>query len=233
MREKEILIADGHHRYETSLAYQAEHPDRKVANYRMMTLVNMSGVGPVILPIHRLVKELADFNPDASLASLRKAFTVRTYPGESSAVRAAVLDAIRDHQAEGRHALGLYVADGNYHVLVLRRGDLMNDIPGHSETWRRLDVNIVQHLILEEQFGINTEHSHEAVNVEYIQDFPYMVQEAANRVKSGEAQLLLLLNPTRVEEVQAVAHNGERMPQKSTFFYPKAYTGMVFHCMDG
>ncbi|MDK1032236.1 MAG: hypothetical protein QGD94_09535, partial [Planctomycetia bacterium] len=177
-------------------------------------------------------KGLQDFAPEAFLAAIRKKFEIRSDPGESPAVRAAVLDAIRGHQAAGRHAFGLYMGNGNHHVLLLRAENRMHDVQGHSDAWCRLDVTILHHLILEELLGITPERLQVESSVEYVQDFPHAIQEAADRVRSRECQALFLLNPTRVEEVQAVARNRDRMPQKTTFFYPKVYTGLVFYCMD-
>ena len=232
MRDKEILIADGHHRYETSLAYREEHPELKSANFRMMSLVNMSNTGLVILPTHRLVKGLQNFQPEALLAGVKRAFEVKTYPGEAAAVRRAVIEAIREQQAEGRHAFGLFMGNGDHRMLILRSEDLMNGDVKHSPAWRRLDATILHRLVLEEQLGITPERLQAEENVEYVQDFPHAIQAAADRVRAGECQALFLLNPTRVEEVQAIARNRERMSQKSTFFYPKVYTGMAFYCMD-
>jgi uncharacterized protein (DUF1015 family) len=233
MREKEILIADGHHRYETSLAYRKEHPELASANLRMMSLVNMADSGLVILPIHRLVKNVQGFKPQAFLSELRRAFEIKMYPGDIAAVRGAVLDAVREQQGQGRHAFGLYMGDGAHRVIILRSDSLMDAGDGHSEAWRRLDVPILHRLILEKIMGITAERVQGEANIEYIQDFPHALDTAADRVRAGECQALFLLNPTRVEEVQAVVRNRERMPQKSTFFYPKMYTGMVFYCMDG
>ena len=232
LRDREILIADGHHRYETALAFSREHPELESAKFRMMSLVDASSAGLVILPIHRLVKGLKDFHPDSFVAGLRRAFEVTLYPGDTAAVRSAVLEAIRALKENGRHAFGLCLGGKNHRVLVLRREDLMDARQDHSQAWRRLDVSILHRLILEERMGITPERLEAQANVEYIQDFPHAVQEAADRVGAGECQALFLLNPTSVAEVQAVAAQRERMPQKSTFFYPKVYAGMVFYSID-
>ena len=232
LRGREILIADGHHRYETSLAFSQEHPELESAKFRMMSLVDSASAGLVILPIHRLVKGLKDFNPQGFAAALRRAFEVKLYPGDTPAVRSAVLEAIRELKENGRHAFGLYLGGKDHHLLVLRREELMDVRQDHSQAWRRLDVTILHRLVLEEHMGITPERLQAEANVEYIQDFPHAVQEAADRVAAGEGQALFLVNPTSVAEVQAVAAQRERMPQKSTFFYPKIYTGMVFYSMD-
>ena len=157
---------------------------------------------------------------------------MRAYPGESSAVCNAVREVIRGHHAEGRNAFGLFMADGSHYVLVLRNAEAMGRVQDHSEAWRRLDVSIIHRLILEEQMGITAERLQTQANLEYIHDFPHAIREAHRRVRSGQAQALFLLNPTRIGDIQTVARNGERMPQKSTFFYPKVYTGLVFYGMD-
>jgi hypothetical protein len=191
------------------------------------------------------VKGLKNFNPEGFAAGLRRAFEVKPYPGDTPAVRSAVLEAIRELKDDGRHAFGLYLGNGNYRVLVLRQEELMDARQApqqsaplhaagqdHSQAWRRLDVSILHRLILEEHLGITPERLEAEANVEYVHDFPHAIQEAADRVGAGQGQALFLMNPTSVAEVQAVAAQRERMPQKSTFFYPKIYAGMVFYSMD-
>ena len=228
---RDILIADGHHRYETCLAFQKEHPEWPATGYAMMALVNMTSPGLVILPIHRCIKGLANFDLDAFLTAIRKDFHVQAYPGDTSGVRAAVIDETRRLQAQGRHALGLFTADGVHRILTLRDTSALDAIEGHSTAWRRLDVTVLHRLILE-RLGITAERLQAESNVEYVQDYSHAINDAADRVTSGKCQMLFLLNPTRAEEVQEVARHNERMPQKSTFFFPKMYSGLVFYRMD-
>jgi len=232
MARRELLIADGHHRYETALAYLAEHPDWPAARYRMMALVNTANAGLVVLPTHRLVKDLPGFDREGFVSRLRANFDIRPYPGDSRAVRSAVLDSMRAAQEDGRHAFGLYLGNGRYHLLILRDEASMNGVPGHSEAWRRLDVAILHHLVIERAMGITPEAVERQDYLEYVQDFPHAVRDAAERVREGRAQALLLLNPTRVDEVLALARRRELMPQKSTYFYPKVHTGIVMNCLD-
>jgi len=229
MRDKDILIADGHHRYETALNYSRENPDCEAAKSRMMTLVNTSDEGLVVLPTHRLVKNLSPFDKTAFIEELRKKFQVLSYPGDSAAVRSAAMTAVKAHHVNGRHAFGLYLGNGNHHVLVLKNDDACGAMSDHSDAWRQLDVTMFHTLILENILGMTAESLEQQAHIEYVKDFPHTIDEAAGRVSSGDAQALFLLNPTTVEEVQAVAANRERMPQKSTVFYPKVYTGMVFY----
>lgn len=232
MREKHLLIADGHHRYETALAFRNENPQWEPAQYRMMALVNTANVGLVVLPTHRLVKNIPGFDPATFLARLRKHCQIKPYPGRGKAARTAVITAIRDYANQGRHACGLVLSDGKHYLLLLRSTEAMNDIAGHSEEWRNLDVAILHHLILEQTLGITPEQILEQTHIEYIHDFPHEIETAAKRVLAGKADACFLLNPTRINQVLAVAQNNERMPQKSTFFYPKVYTGLVFNCLE-
>jgi uncharacterized protein (DUF1015 family) len=231
MAPKEILIADGHHRYETSLGYMAENPGNELARYRMMALVNMSNPGLVVLPIHRCVKGVKDFQAERLLKGLRKDFDVRAYPSDKPGARAAVTEEVRRDQAAGKHAFVLLLKDGAHWVVSLRNEKAMDAIKGRSEAWRRLDVTILHQLILEPLLGITPERLAAESNIEYVHDFPHAIDHAAEEVRAGHCQALFLLNPTRVEEVQSVAHNHERMPQKSTYFYPKMYGGLVFYRM--
>jgi len=224
LADKELLIADGHHRYETALAYRDEN--------QMMALVNAANAGLVVLPTHRLVRGLPDFDPERFLGRLRRDFHVRSYPGDSSAVRSAVLKAMRARQNEGRHAFCLYLGNGRHHLLVLRDESGMDDVADRSDVWRRLDVAILHHLVLGKAMGIAPEAIEGQEHIEYVQDFPHAVRQAADSVRGRGAQALFLLNPTRVEDILAVAHRRELMPQKSTFFYPKVHTGIVMNCLD-
>jgi len=196
-----------------------------------MTLVNMSNPGLVILPIHRLVRNLPEFDPARFLAKLRKRFQVRAYPGDSSAVREAVRGSMAARLSEGDHAFGLYLNDDNFYEVVVSDADALARIEGGSEARRRLDVTILHQLIFEDMLGIGPERLQAESNVEYVKDFPHAILNAVRAVSSGEAQAFFLLNPVRIEDVRTVAGNNERMPQKSTFFYPKVYTGMVFDCI--
>ena len=197
----------------------------------MMALVNTANVGLVVLPTHRLLKNLTRFAPADFLSRLRRYFDVRPYPGRTRAVRTALLDTMQNHQNEGRHAFGLCLSDGNHYILLLRNARAMDNVADHSSPWRRLDVAILHHLILETILEITQEQIEQQACVEYVQDFPHTIAAAAQHVQSGRCHALLLLNPTRIDDVLAVVRNNDRLPQKSTFFYPKVYTGLVFNCL--
>ncbi len=210
---RNLIIADGHHRYETALTYRAEmrarHPDAPDDawfNYRMVTLVSMDDPGLLIMPTHREVfgyRHLAREDVLRRLAPLCRIVPVAGLEG--------CLAAMHAHADE--HAFGLYI-EGHYHLLVLRRGKEASS----NNPLRSLDVYIAHHLVLPRAIGevVTSEH------LRYHRD-PGL---AVRNVDAGEGNLLLLLNPTRVEQVKACARHG-KMPPKSTDFYPKMVTGLV------
>jgi uncharacterized protein (DUF1015 family) len=134
----------------------------------------------------------------------------------------------------GKHAVGLYCKTGCYYILTLKDDASMDKVRDRSDAWRKLDVSILHQLILEDQLGIDkTKLAAGTITggayVEYIKDIGDAVQKAVDKVNRAGYQALFFMNPTRAAEVEAVATNHETMPQKSTFFYPKIYTGYVIN----
>lgn len=209
---RQVFIADGHHRYETALRYRNERraadPDGPVGahDFVMTFLVEMDDPGLVLLPTHRLIRSLPDPAPGADL--LQQHFT-----WESTTSEAAL--------ALNHHQLGLLTADGTAQRLSLRDPKALDAFDTeHSEGWRDLDVAILHRLVLREGYGLT-----DTTQIVYTRD----PQEAIQRVRSGEFAAAFLLPPPRVEELKIVAGAGDRMPEKSTYFWPKAMTGLVIY----
>ncbi|MDN5294038.1 MAG: hypothetical protein PWQ91_1139 [Eubacteriales bacterium] len=225
MADKKIYIADGHHRYETALAFskEMEAKGQPGYDYIMMTLVNLYDRGLVVFPTHRLVYNLTNFNLDALVANLQENFMVEELPAGTE-----LPEVLRRLEEAGRQtaAFAMYAGGGRYFLLTLKDRAVMKDlVPDRSEAWRNLDVTILHTLILEKYLGIGSQQRAEESNLVYTRDEEFAVRE----VDKGNFQLAFLMNPTRVEEVTAVAEGGEKMPQKSTFFYPKVITGLVIN----
>jgi uncharacterized protein (DUF1015 family) len=242
MTDKQIFIADGHHRYETALNYKNEQAaDKNKAptgtntepayHYVMMTLVNLYDAGLIVLPAHRLVKNITGLNKDRLPAQLAENFTVEKFtlaPDYSN-----LQDFLRSLAAPApaaparRHIFGLYTGRREIYRLTLRHepppAELMP--PGKSPAWQNLDVSVLQTLILEKYLGIDCARRAAADQISYTRE----EEGALKAVDCGEFQLAFFLNPTRVEEVIDVASNGEKMPQKSTYFHPKLITGLVIN----
>jgi uncharacterized protein (DUF1015 family) len=218
-----LIIADGHHRYETALNFRAEmrekHPDAPADaafNYRMVTLVSMDDPGLTILPTHRQIHAYTAKTTDQILAEAAEYFVVTPM-----ADRAALEDALAMASPTDRR-IGFY--DGRYYLLRLRDPETMAQIaPDRAEEWRMLDVSILHELLIEQVMGISKEQIAAHEHIDYHRDLDL----ALSHVDSGEALCVYILNPTRMAEVRACSDQGAKMPQKSTDFYPKVITGLV------
>ena len=229
MKDKFAIIADGHHRYKTALALRKEHPELESTRYRMLTFVNMSNPGLVILPTHRLVQNLEDFDPGHILEGMRENFTVKAQDDQVS-MFAEMERLFKD----GRHGFGLFMNDGSFHSMELTNSNVMDELrPDASRELRDLDVAILHSAILDKVLGIDKEKLlHGTMTgggyVVYIKGIGDAVEGAIKAVKEN-AQAVFFMNPTRGEEVEAVSTNFECMPQKSTFFHPKVWTGFTIN----
>ena len=231
-----LFIADGHHRYETALAFrdlmrakETGNPadtQRRPYNYVMMTLVSAEDPGLVILPIHRLLRRLPGGSLDGYLAQLIRQFTVEklSVPRDPEAAASALLDHLR-RTKEGMHCFGLYGGEGRAYLLALTDEGALEAEDDKPPVYRRLDVTIVHRLLIE---GPWSRHGLGELPDDAL-SYNHDAAEAVRKVQKDGWAATILLNPTRITEVQAVAEAGLRMPPKSTFFYPKLLTGLVIH----
>lgn len=222
---RKLYIADGHHRYETALNYRNRRREQGTAtggeDYVMMMLVDMEHDGLVVFPTHRLVRGLKDFNAEKLLAACGEKFEVT--PEEDVGTAETTLN---DLYLQGKKAFAFYAGGSGWTLLVLKDPGAMDAVlPDKSEAYRGLDVSVLHSLILEKYLGIDKENMANQVNLTYTRSFA----EAVESVKKGESQCAFILNPTRVTEIRDVAAAGEKMPQKSTYFYPKLITGLVMN----
>ena len=237
--DRPIFIADGHHRYDTALNYRNER--RKAAgsftgeegyNYVAMFLARLEDPGLTILPAHRALFNLAGFNPQKFEDDLNRYFNIERIDfdraSEPKDLR-TVLDTMA-HRSDHAHIFGMRVkGERSYYLLTLRNeADLDALLPAKSPAYRKLDVSILHHLIIDKLLGIKMETHKLGLNIEYIKD----AGEADQRVHDNAAEVVFFMNPTKVEEVKNVATAGERMPQKATYFYPKLLTGLVMHKIE-
>ncbi len=230
--EKSLYIADGHHRYETAVNFMNECKQKgwrpqgvESFTHRMMTLINMDEPGLTILPTHRLIHGLESFSKEQFLNGARKNFEIETHNDSQQMFERL------DNDLEVKHTFGFYPQGSNLHYsLTLKNEDIMDGlIPGRwSKTWKRLDVSILHKAILETLLGIGEKELEEETNVEYMRSR----EEALRNVDNGDFQMAFIMNPTSVDEVRKVADQGEKMPQKSTDFYPKLLTGLIMTKMD-
>jgi uncharacterized protein (DUF1015 family) len=239
MASQKLVIADGHHRYETALAYRDECRAKgpgvdRGAPYEksMMTFFNTHGEGLLILPTHRLVANLRPFDPNSFRKKISSAFEVEDYAFGSEAARTAAYERFqRDLLASGEtgRAVGMYAGGGSFTLLRLRpNADLQKLMPNLSAAQRKLDVALLHRVLLEDDLGITPEAVTAERNITYERE----MGAAANAVDLGRAQLCFLLNPVSVNQVMEMALAGEVLPQKSTDFYPKLLSGLTLYRLD-
>lgn len=224
-----LYIADGHHRYETALAYREEVRESQrglapndAANFVMMALVATNDPGLVVLPTHRLIRGVTT----AQLTNLPKAlaayWTVEALPKQSGTALIAAL------AAAGQDGTVAAVVATMQQQWLLRRTPASAArlaTTGEAAAWQNLDVAAVHELIVDEALGIPRDAISTSDQISYTRD----AEHALAALTKGEAQVAILLNPTRPEQVRDVASVGGRMPQKSTYFYPKLITGLVIN----
>lgn len=225
---KQLFIADGHHRYETALRFRdylraegviqsEDHP----ANRVMMMLVDLENPGLVVFPTHRMVRDLKNFTKEQVLQGAEKYFTVEHRTGAASCE-----EALRGQE----HAVAFYAGGTDWYLLTLKdMGAVQRFLPEKDASYCELDVAVLHTLILEQVLGIDRENMAKQINLTYTRS----AQEAIGQVESGAFQCSFLLNPTKVSQIRNVALAGEKMPQKSTYFYPKILTGLVFNPLGG
>jgi uncharacterized protein (DUF1015 family) len=246
-RDRQLYIADGHHRYETALAYREELRETRrelalddAANFTLMALSALEDPGLVVLPTHRIVRGATPERLAGLPGELEGAFAVTPLgaPGGLATLDAAETLAALAAASEGvqRAAFVMVTPDGAF---LLRQSDAgraamealdsarAGEHVGASEAWRRLDVAALHELVLARGLGVNEQMTRAGDSISYMRD----AHAAIEAVRTGQegAQLAFLLNPTPPAAIRDVARAGDRMPQKSTYFYPKLITGLVIN----
>ena len=247
MEAKKLVIADGHHRYETALAYRDECRARAAKGggsgggaksndaheFAMMTFVNAHSKGLVILPTHRVVRNLAEFDFERFRKEVSRPFDWYAYPFANAEERPAALAEFRrdlEKTTHGRRGIGAYAGGKAFYLFVLRKGlDLEQGLPDVSAAQRELDVVLLHLLILKRALGITAEAVAGEKHITYERE----MEGALAAVDRGDAQIAFLLNPVRVQQVMEIALGGQVLPQKSTDFYPKLLSGVAIFQVEG
>ncbi len=235
MAPRPVYIADGHHRYETSLRFQAEQgkgTDRGLpSDWTLMYLAPMEDPGLVVFPTHKLVRNLKDFTPEGFLEDLKKDFCLEEFPfspgGEPQARRE--LSARMKSLAGESLPIGLALpGKKSYWVIHPRNISSTQQCLGHlPNSLRRLDVTLLHELILKKRMGIDIGGQGQSHLL-----FSHELEETLETAARKKVQAAFLMNPIPVEALKQVAAEGCKMPQKATYFYPKLLSGLLVRTLD-
>ncbi len=232
--DKLIYIADGHHRYTTALSYQKEQQgldfkSEDSRNFVMMALISSNDDGLIMLPTHRLVRGLKQEQLMGLKESLAEFFEIRELESSSSNAYANLhqwMEALTEAGKSGT-VFGIYGLEAGKYLLLTPHNlsALLHMLPmEHPLEWRKLDVSLLHGIVLQGILGMDTPEKQKEY-LEYSPDNEMVFQQ----VETGAAQLAIFLNPAPISNVMAVADANDRMPQKSTYFYPKTTAGMVMN----
>ena len=233
MKDKVIFIAVGHHRYEAALNYRNELKVRNTKftedeayNHVMMFFMPLEDKGLVVLPIHRVVSGLSYFDPARFIQDLGQLFDVKPYPANAKTAPIVRKKLLKDLANVGldQPAFGLYLGKHQYYLLTLRDEKSLEElIPvDKPKAWKTLDVTILHYLVFDQLLNIAQQTEDK---VTYFKE----VTDAEELVDKKGAVLAFFLNPTRIDQITAIASKLEKLPHKSTYFYPKLLSGLLIN----
>jgi uncharacterized protein (DUF1015 family) len=241
MRDKWVFIADGHHRFEATQRYRDEmrektqkYGEEEPFNHVMMYFTNIKRKGLIVLPIHRLIRiDNREFDPYLFTVQVQEYFEVTPYEfgrRTEEKTKKKLFKEMEKRNLAGKACFGMYLGGNTFYLLTLKDYRMIDRLLDENKpkTWKRLDVTVLHTLVIEKILGLNKGTDEAAAKIKYSHE----EDEAISLVKDGKYQVALLLNPTRVEDVVAIASKYEKMPQKSTFFYPKLLSGLVMNKID-
>ena len=231
LSERNLFIADGHHRYETALAYSearraAGDAEGLPHDYLMMYLSSMDDESQPILPVHRFISGLGKETLAQWKKELEGDFHITSVPGSGGDRAASLISSLEAAPAD-RNAFGIYIAaDDSYHLLTARRPRPLigSDDSDHSPAWRSLDVAVLDRMVFAELLGMTPGGKNAGARVRYVE----RTDQALVEIDGGGFDIAFFVRPTTMAEVRNIARAGDKMPQKSTYFFPKPLTGLVF-----
>lgn len=219
VKNAEAIIADGHHRWETALAFSEDPSAAKLtgARYKLCAIVDMESEGLIVRPIHRLLTGISDWRPVRLLHAAREMFALREYGTPQEA-----LDALQTH-SRLQPAFVVFAPPAPTALWTLREdAPSLPWPPDRSEAWKTLDTAALEVALFQKLLGISPETIAGGGAVSFTSN----AAAAIAAVEKGEAQAAILMRPTTVSDVEAVVSEGDRLPQKSTHFFPKMYSGL-------
>ncbi|MCK5282623.1 MAG: DUF1015 domain-containing protein [Nanoarchaeota archaeon] len=231
MMQYSVIIGDGHHRYKTALEFKRQHPEIENAGYRMACFVNSFNEGMIILPTNRVLFNI-DINFDGLLKKINEYFTIEEVQDadrliEKISSKEIMIDKTKNIK---NHVIG-FIDNVNkkFYSLNLRNTEIMNKLlPDSTGIYRKLDVNILHKLIFEKILGITEEEQSLGTKIKFVKGS----EETLIKLKEEKYKAAFLLNPPLMREIFLTARANETMPQKSTYFYPKIFSGLVLNKLE-
>jgi uncharacterized protein (DUF1015 family) len=238
MQDKSILIADGHHRYETARNFRnimraryGQRPANRSYEFVMMYLTNMSDEGLTILPSHRLIKTVHDFQMRPFLEKLAQWFKITEvpFPGTDIPNECSALKKRLEAAGDTDSVIAFYLHKASsYFLFSLKQGARKEMGDDLHPSLKKLDVLVLSRFIFQKTLGFSIED----LDNEEVFHYQSSMKTAVSDVRAGRYQMAFLINPTKIDHVKEIAGNSLVMPRKSTYFYPKVLTGMVFNKID-
>ncbi|MEA3493909.1 MAG: DUF1015 domain-containing protein [Candidatus Margulisiibacteriota bacterium] len=233
MRDKTVFIADGHHRYEAALRFKNElktkntkFSEEEAYNHILMYFTPIEDKGLAVLPIHRVLYNLPYFDPNRFEKELERFFDVKLYKATKTSAKRVQKKLLKDLTKKGldQHAYGMYLGNNKYYLLTLKDEYVVEEMVEEEKpkAWKNLDVTVLHYAVFDRILGIANETEDK---VSYVK----ALEEAIDRVDNHDYQVAFLLNPTKLEEITSIASKLEKMPHKSTYFYPKLLSGLVIN----
>ena len=237
MADKVLIIADGHHRYETSLNYQKELFEKQKEvkgdepfHYVMMTLFRLDDPGLVILPTYRLVKGLDKLSEEGLKKLLSPYFEISEMHWFDPSDKSTLEEVQRRIQEENHTFAALISLFKKIFIFHLKSEDILDKEIKEQKSgeWKQLDVAILHSLIIDKLEALASGPFSQEDNVSYIRN----LEQGLKKVEQGEFQMIILLKPVSLSQIRKVVENGELMPHKSTDFFPKLKSGLVMNSLD-
>jgi uncharacterized protein (DUF1015 family) len=219
-RSKKIVLADGHHRYETALNHRNEKGQggESPCDFVLISLVDIHDPGLLVLPTHRLLKKPAGFNQETFLKNLSVYFEL------AKVKRERVMSEV-DGLSAADKGFGLYLGGDLLYLAKLKSFDAVKSFApkGKSEEWARLEVSLLSYVVLEKVLGLGEEEFEDLLG------YTRSDAEALEKVDRGEFSMAFMMRSIPVDEIRKVCERKDLLPHKSTYFYPKLASGLVFY----
>jgi uncharacterized protein (DUF1015 family) len=238
MDPKRIFIADGHHRYETALAYRkwlegtgGDIPPEHPANYVMMYLCSMEDPGVIILPAHRLLRQISPSRLEGLVENARKYFDMESIPFDPGASSRFVSRIREGLEADPyRCSIGVLRKDDDRLYLMHLKPGIMDSLFGEKlpESLRHIDVTVLTRLVLMEILGFDQA----LLDNEKMIGYTSRIEDAVEYIQTKMYDVAFVLNPTRIDQVKKIATEGQIMPRKATYFYPKVISGQLVNLLS-